>query len=102
MAIFYIVDTTQLNELHQNPVVTFKHRDSVVKYLEGMCGRQFKMTRPQYMQHQADLGVGEDDEYGRAFYEAMTEYFNIGIIRSDKPIKCNIFDATLYSKDQGD
>jgi hypothetical protein len=93
MSKYYIIDTT-LQKGGKNPVLIFESVPSTVRYLEGMCQRQFGRTRKQHMQHCEDLGFGGDEPTGRAFFEQMEQYFTVGIVRSDsKPIKCNIFEA---------
>lgn len=98
MSKYYIVDSTQ-NKNGKNPVFLFEEISGVVTHLEGMCQRQFKQTRKQHMQHCEDLGFGSDEASGRAFYNQMEQYFNVGVIRPDNnPVKCNIFEANKFRK----
>ena len=100
MSKYYIVDSTK-KQSNKNPVLLFEETGQVVKYLEGMCERQFKQTRKQHMQHCEDLGFGSDEQTGRAFYNQMEQYFNVGVIRTDNtPVKCNIFEANKFKKSQ--
>jgi hypothetical protein len=96
MSKYYIVDSTK-NQNGKNPVVLFETIECVVNYLDGMCHRKFQQTRKSYMENAESLGFGGDETTGRAFYEQMSQYFNIGMIRSDSvPIRCNIFEANYY------
>lgn len=96
MSKYYIVDST-VRQGNKNPVMLFESVGGTVKYLEGMCQRKFNMTRQQYMNEAETIGHSADEQTGRAFYEQMEQYFNIGVIRKDStPIKTNIFDATAF------
>jgi len=98
MSKYYIIDTTK-KQNGKNPVVMFENTNGVIKYLEGMCERQLKVTRGQYMLNCESLGFGGDEQTGRSFYEQMEQYFTIGVVRNDsKPIKCNIFEAERFLK----
>lgn len=98
MSKYYIIDSTQ-KQSGKNPVFLFEEIGQVVTHLESMCQRQFKQTRKQHMQHCEDLGFGSDEGTGRAFYNQMEQYFNVGVIRSDNsPVKCNIFEANKFRK----
>ena len=93
MSKYYIIDTT-VKTSGKNPVLLFENVPSVVRHLEGMCQRQLKMSRKQYMLSCEGLGHCSDEQTGRAFFEQMEQYFTMGIVRSDsRPIKCNIFEA---------
>ena len=98
MSKYYIIDTPQTQN-GQNPVFLFDEITGVINHLENMCQRQFKQTRKQHMQHCEDLGFGSDEATGRAFFNQMEQYFNIGVIRSENhPVKCNIFEADKFNK----
>jgi hypothetical protein len=96
MSKYYIVDPTK-KQNGKNPVFIFENIDSVVKYLEGMCIRNFGKTRAQYMNEAESIGYSSDEATGRAFYDQMEQYFNIGVIRRDStPVKTNIFEAAAF------
>lgn len=96
MSKYYVVDTT-VKSGGKNPVVISESTAGVVKQLEGMCQRQFGMTRKQYMDNSESLGFGPDERTGQCFYEQMEQYFNVGVIRSNSvPMKCNIFEAAQF------
>lgn len=99
MSQYYVVDSTTKKN-NQNPVVLFNTTEGVVKYLEGMCQRQFNRTRTQYMQDVESIGHGADESTGQSFYEQMEQYFNTGVIRGgdSAPIRTNIFQASAFSK----
>jgi hypothetical protein len=100
MANYYVVDST-IKKNGKNPVLMFTHVPDVVSYLEQMCLRRFKLTRKQYMQGVEELGHGADEPTGRAFYDQMEQYFNIGAIRADSvPVKTNIFQAEAFQRDK--
>lgn len=98
MSKYYVVDSTTKKN-NKNPVLLFDTIDGVIKYLEGMCKRQFGMSRAEYMNNVESLGHGADEASGRSFYDQMEQYFNIGVIRNGiEPIKTNIFQADAFLK----
>jgi hypothetical protein len=98
MSKYYIVDST-VKQNGKNPVVLFDTIPGAIKYLEGMCQRHFKQTRAQYMNNAESIGHSADEATGRAFYDQMEQYFNIGVIRKDStPVKCNIFEADRFKR----
>jgi hypothetical protein len=100
MSKYYIIDSTK-KQGNKNPVVFFENIDGVVKYLEGMCQRHFGQTRAQYMNAAESVGHSADEATGRAFYDQMEQYFNIGVIRGNStPVKTNIFEAAAFMKNK--
>lgn len=98
MSKYYVVDSTK-KQGNKNPVLVFESIDGVVKYLEGMCQRHFGKTRAQYMNEAESVGHSADEATGRAFYDQMEQYFNIGVIRGNStPVKTNIFEAAAFLK----
>lgn len=98
MSKYYVIDSTK-KQGGKNPVLLFENIDGVVKYLEGMCQRQFGKTRTQYMNEAESIGHSADEQTGRAFYDQMEQYFNIGVIRTgNTPIKTNIFEAASFMR----
>lgn len=96
MSKYYIVDSTT-KQNGKNPVMVFETIGGVIKHLEGMCQKKFNMTRKQYMNEAESIGHSADEATGRAFYEQMEQYFNIGVIRKDStPVKTNIFEAAAF------
>jgi hypothetical protein len=92
---FYVADST-LKKGSQTPVFIYDSTAELVRHLEGTVFRQFNKTRARFMEDAADMGVAEDDNIGRAFTELLTEYFNIGFIKNNVPIRKNIFEADHY------
>ena len=98
MSKYYVIDSTK-KQGNKNPVVLFETTDGVIKYLEGMCERQFKQSRKDYMNNAESIGHSADETTGRAFYDLMEQYFNIGVIRNgNSPVKTNIFHAAAFLK----
>jgi hypothetical protein len=96
MSKYYIIDSTK-KQNGKNPVLIFENIQSVVTYLEGMCMRNFGKTRTQYMNEAESIGHSADESTGRAFYDQMEQYFNIGVIRNNStPVKTNIFEAAAF------
>jgi hypothetical protein len=93
---YYIVDSS-LRKNNQSPVYIYDTIPQLVTHLEQTCLRSFKKTRAKLMESAADTGLIEDDKQGRAFYELMTEYFNIGYLRGNTPVQKNIFEAEYIS-----
>jgi|TARA_R110000868_G_C10538508_1_gene734687 hypothetical protein len=90
---YYILDTT----IGKNPVF-FSELNEVIKYLEGSCKRTTGLSRKDYMQNRVDLGHPYDESSGRNFIEAMAETINMGLVKNDGLMRCNICEATHYSK----
>ena len=95
---FYIFDTTQKTDKGETPVFTYKTTGELIAHLEVVTPRLLGKTRAQLMADAADLGFGEDDLEGKAFFSVLEEYFNMGTVNKDgQPIKCNIFTAKEFS-----
>jgi hypothetical protein len=90
---YYIVDTTQSNE----PRI-FDSLPSLVFHLEGSVQRKFGLTRDAYMHNLISLGYGYDDREGATFTTAMSEEFNIGVVRSGKLLRTNVHEAAYGNK----
>jgi hypothetical protein len=50
------------------------------------------------MQHLIELGYGYDDPAGKVFTQSMGEYFNFGVIKNGRLVKCNVHEVEQYSK----
>jgi hypothetical protein len=90
---YYIVDTTVGNK-----PLFFNTLYDVLVHLEGSCKRIHGISRAEYMQNLADLGHSADESSGRNFLIAMSEIFNIGVVKEDRLVRCDVFNATHYSK----
>ncbi len=89
---FYLFDTTTGN----NPVY-FENIPSLINHLEGTVQRRFRMNRRTYMQHLVDLGHNPDDPTGKTFVESMSQYFNIGVVKDLRHVKCNVHEVVQYA-----
>ena len=57
------------------------------------------MNYEQYLTHLADLGhFGYDD---RELYESMRDSVDMGVLRGEQLLRCNIYEATI-NKDGSD
>lgn len=93
MSKFYIQDSTI------GKYVTFDSVPDVVRYFDQMIPRAHKMTRKQFMQNLIDLGHGYDDAEGVTITRAMSEQFNIGVVRNNSYVKTDIHTATRFVKE---
>ena len=92
---YYIKDST----LKNTPVKLFESTEYAVTYLKSMVQRKTGMNYEQYLTHLADLGhFGYDD---RELYESMRDKFEMGVLRGEQLLRCNIYEATI-SKDGSD
>lgn len=89
---FYIVDTT----LSKSPVY-YNTLNEIVKHLEGTVQRKFKQNRRTYMQNLVDLGHGADEPNGKTFVESLSKYFEIGVVKQLRHVKCNIHEVAQYA-----
>lgn len=93
---YYIFDPT----LGSKPVspIYFDDINALVLHLEGTCKRLFGKTRTAYMRNLEELGHSSDEPTGRNFVQAMYDTIEIGLVKNDRLLRCNIFEATHYSK----
>ena len=81
------------------PIKFFESTVSAVTYLKTIVQKKTGMTNEQYLTHLADLGhFGYDD---REVYESMRDLVDMGVVRGEKLLRCNIFEATT-SKEGSD
>ena len=94
----YLFDPTRRNKVSKKDAYyTYQNPREVVLHLEDIAPRLLGKSRHELMVDAADLGFGEDDREGKAFFDLMTEYVNMGIVRQDgKPVRCNIFTVRTY------
>lgn len=97
---YYVIDSTLKNDKNQSAVFVFKTVQEVIKQLESAVKRKFGKTRKEYMFDMESLGIGYDDGEGRNFVESLSQYFDVGVLRGDKPIRTNIFDAARFLKEK--
>jgi hypothetical protein len=80
--------------------VTFNTVPELVKYFNFMIPRAFKISKEEYVQNLIELGYGYDDPQGIMLTRAMSENFNIGVIRNDTYVRTDIHTATQYQKEE--
>lgn len=90
---YYIID----KQVSHQPAI-FNSLNELINTLERVVLYKFKMTRKQYMQNLIDLGHGVDDPLGRTFTESMSEYVEIGVIKNNACVRCNVHEVTHYAK----
>jgi hypothetical protein len=84
---YYIIDTT----LRGSPTKFFDHVEHALSYLKVLNQRKTGMNYEQYLTHLADLGhFGYDD---REFYESIRDSIDIGVLRGEQMLRCNIYEA---------
>jgi len=91
---YYIQDNTI------GQAVYFENVADLVTYLEGLSKKSFNLTRNQFMDTLVSLGHGYDDNDGVVFTRAMSEHFNIGIIKNDKHVLCDVHAASSFNKEE--
>lgn len=98
MGKFYVQDSTI------GQYVTFNTVPELVRYLgETVVPKAFGLTRAQYMQNLIDLGYGYDDAQGVTLTRALSEQFNIGVVRAGKYIRTDVHEATQFlTEEYGD
>jgi hypothetical protein len=98
MNTFYIQDTTIGKYVH------FKTVGELVNYLgNNLVPRAFQLSRKQYTQNLADLGHGPDDAAGVTLTRAVSEQFNIGVVRNGNYVRTDVHTATSFlSEGYGD
>jgi len=74
----------------------FNSVPEVVTYLEVLVSRKFGQTRKQWMDNLIDLGHQPDDRNGKTFTESVAERVEIGLIKNNKRIRCNIHEAISF------
>lgn len=90
----YITDTT----LNPAKDVLFNNYLSAVNYLEGVSKRALGKSRKDFMLLLESIGHGEDDAGSVTFVRAMSEKFNIGIVREGRKMRCDITSAFMFNK----
>lgn len=91
---FYIQDSTV------GKYVTFNNVSELVAYLTGLIERAFKMSRPQYVQNLLDLGYGYDDADGVMLTRAISEQFNIGVIKNNTYVRTDVHSIDRFQNEE--
>lgn len=63
-----------------------------------MSQRAFGQTRKDYMLLLESVGHGNDDSASVNFVRAMSERFNVGVIREGRKMRCDITSAFMFNK----
>ena len=95
---FYVQDTTLGKYVQFNTVA------ELVSYLGNvLVPRAFNLNRRQYTQNLTDLGHGADDRDGVTLTRALSEQFNIGVVRNNSYVRTDVHTATKFlSEGYGD
>lgn len=91
---FYIQDSTV------GKYVTFNHVSELVSYLTGLIERAFKMPRHEYVQNLLDLGYGYDDAAGVMLTRAISEQFNIGVIKNNTYVRTDVHSIDRFQNEE--
>lgn len=91
---FYIQDSTI------GRYVTFPTVPDLVKYLNDMIPRAFRISRDQYVQNLLDLGYGYDDRDGVMLTRAMADQFNMGVIKNDTYVRTDVHTVAAFQKEE--
>lgn len=89
---FYIQDSTI------GKYVTFNAVPELVGYLKTMIPRAFGMSKEHYIQNLLDLGYGYDDAEGAMLTRAMSEQFNIGVVKNGTYVRTDVHSAARFQK----
>ena len=90
---YYIID----KQVSHQPAI-FNSLNELVSTLERVVQYNFNITRKQYMHNVIDLGHGVDDHLGRKFTESMSDYVEIGVMKNNACVRCNVHEVTHYAK----
>lgn len=89
---FYVKDTTIGQFVYFNSV------NELVNYLgNSMVPRATGGTRAQFVQNLIDLGHGYDDNDGVMLTRALSETFDIGIVRENTHVRTDVHEATRFT-----
>ena len=94
--IIYIKDTTT-NPPTEKRVTMYSE---AVKCLEEISNRKFRQTRKERMQILEELGHGYDDHGSVNFVRQMASVVEIGVIRGDRRIPCDITTLNEFQKEE--
>ena len=80
--------------------VLFENVAQLVKYFDALIPRAFKITRNDYVQNLIDLGHGYDDPQGVMLTRAMANEFNIGVIKNNSYVRCDVHEASRFQQEE--
>jgi hypothetical protein len=95
MDYYYIIDKTLSQD---NKPIYYSTLNEVINHLEGAVKRKFNQSRRDFMLNLVDLGHPADEKTGRNFVNALYPYFEMGVTKQLRHVKCNLHDVDLYSK----
>ena len=95
---FYVQDTTI------GRFVYFDKLNDLVNYLGNeLVPRATGGTRGQFVQNLIDLGHGYDDRDGVMLTRALSEKFNIGVVKNNQHVRTDVHVSTRFlSNEYGD
>ena len=76
--------------------VTFNTVQELVNYVNNMIPRAFKVSRDTYVQNLIDLGYGYDDRDGIMVTRAVSEQFNIGVIKDNTYVRTDVHSISRF------
>lgn len=81
--------------------VYFNSVPELVGYLsEVLIPSAFKQTKAQYTQYLAELGHGYDDGSGIVITRALSESFDIGVIKDGKHVRTDVHTAARFTNEE--
>jgi len=89
---FYILDSTI------GKYVTFNTVTELVSYFNFLIPRAFKQSRQEFVQNLIDLGHGYDDPKGIMLTRALSEQFNIGVVRDGSYMRTDVHAINNFQK----
>ncbi len=90
------MDTT----LNPSQEKRFSSYPTTIQYLEQMAKRAYGQTRKERMIVLSELGHGTDDRDSVVFVRSMAEAFDIGVIRDNRRVRCDISSIALYQQEE--
>ena len=93
---YYVIDTT----VRPSQTLKFDTYPELVSHLEGMSRRQYGQSRKERMIILEEVGHGYDDNQGVNFVRSMAEVFNMGVLREEGLMRCDVTSVALYQKEE--
>jgi hypothetical protein len=93
---YYVIDTT----VRPQQVIKTNTYPELVTQLEGMSQRAYGQTRKQRMLILEEIGHGDDDRQAVNFVRSMSEKFNMGVVRDEGLMRCDVTSVALYQKEE--
>ena len=95
---FYVYNTAIQKYMYFDTV------PELVRYLgDVLVPLAFKQTKAQYLQYLAELGHGYDDGSGIVLTRALSETFDIGVVKDGRHVRTDVHTAAAFlSEGYGD